>query len=122
MNFDPATIRYNAAQTSGFYKVLVERARSVPGVKSVALASNIPLSTNFAMDTVVPEGYQFPRGQESVSVWSSAVDENFFGTLGIGILRGRGIQRSDRSDTPQVAVVNEVFAQRYCPGTRSAAG
>jgi len=116
MNFDPATIRYNAAQTSGFYKVLVERARSVPGVKSVALASNIPLSTNFAMDTVVPEGYQFPRGQESVSVWSSAVDENFFGTLAIGILRGRGIQRSDRSDTPQVAVVNEVFAQRYLPG------
>ncbi len=70
---------------------------------------------------VVPEGYQFPAGIESVRVRSARVDEEYFDTLGIGIVDGRPFRQSDTQETPAVAVVNETFASRYWPG-RSAIG
>src|SRR6185295_15627889 len=43
------------------------------------------------------------------------VDEGFFPTMGVAILRGRGILASDTADAPRVAVVNEQFARHYWP-------
>jgi macrolide transport system ATP-binding/permease protein len=116
MTFDPSMIRYTPAQTDSFYQTLADSARAVPGVASVGLASTIPLSTSLTFETVVPEGYQFPRGQESINAWSSNVDEDFFETLGVRIVQGRGILATDRANTTPVAVVNEVFAKRYLNG------
>jgi predicted permease len=44
------------------------------------------------------------------------VDENYFETMGVSLIRGRGFRETDTSDTPRVAVVNEQFAQHYWPG------
>ena len=44
------------------------------------------------------------------------VDEGYFETMGIPILRGRGFLASDTADAPRVAVVNEQFAKHYWPG------
>jgi putative ABC transport system permease protein len=44
------------------------------------------------------------------------VDEGFFETMGIPILRGRGFLASDAADAPRVAVVNEQFAKHYWAG------
>jgi putative ABC transport system permease protein len=43
------------------------------------------------------------------------VDEGYFETMGIPILRGRGFLASDTADAPRVAVVNEQFAKHYWP-------
>lgn len=40
----------------------------------------------------------------------------FFGTMQMRMLRGRGLERSDREGTPGVTVVNESFARRYLAG------
>jgi predicted permease len=65
---------------------------------------------------VVPEGYQFPTGKDNATVFANRVDENFFETMGVSLVRGRGFRETDSSDTPRVAVVNEQFAQHYWPG------
>jgi putative ABC transport system permease protein len=44
------------------------------------------------------------------------VDEGYFETMGIPILRGRGFLASDTADAPRVAVVNAQFAKHYWPG------
>ena len=44
------------------------------------------------------------------------VDEGYFATMGIPIVRGRGFLASDTADAPRVAVVNEQFAKHYWPG------
>ena len=44
------------------------------------------------------------------------VDDGFFETMGVPILRGRGILHTDTADAPRVAVVNEQFAKHYWPG------
>jgi predicted permease len=116
MSFDPSLVHYSDAQTQQFYKQLVERARSAPGVKAVALASSVPMSTEADAAAVVPEGYQFPPGKDNAVIFANRVDENFFETMGVSLIRGRGFRDTDTADTPRVAVVNEQFAQHYWPG------
>ena len=116
MSFDPSLVHYSEAQTQQFYKQLVERSRSAPGVRAVALASSVPMSPEADAAEVVPEGYQFPPGKDNAVVFASRVDENFFETMGVSLLRGRGFRETDSTDTPRVAVVNEQFAQHYWPG------
>jgi predicted permease len=112
MSLDPSLIRYTPEQTAQFYRTLMDRARQVPGVKSAALTSSVPMGS-WRGETVIPEGYQFPRGQESAQVWAGTVDEHYLQTLGIALLDGRGFQPADRVDSRRVAVVNELFAKRY---------
>jgi predicted permease len=116
MSFDPSLVHYSEAQTQQFYKQLVERSRSAAGVKAVALASSVPMSPGPDAAVVVPEGYQFPPGKDNAIVFASRVDENFFETMGVSLVRGRGFRETDSIDTPRVAVVNEQFAQHYWPG------
>jgi macrolide transport system ATP-binding/permease protein len=117
MSFDPSIIGYSPARTEQFYRTLMDRARAVPAVKSVALASTLPMSiNNQRTEAVIPENYRFPRGEDHLSVGASTVDENYFATLGIRTVRGRGILRSDTANSSPIAVVNEAFARHYMNG------
>jgi predicted permease len=115
--FDPRLVQYNAAQTQQFYKLLAERVRQAPGVESEALTQNIPLGEDdFDGIAFVPDGFQVPRDRDNFSSTMDTVDEGYFQTLGISILRGRGFLSSDTPDAPRVAVVNEHFAKHFWPG------
>ncbi|HEV1995215.1 MAG TPA: ABC transporter permease [Candidatus Acidoferrum sp.] len=115
--FDPRLVQYNAAQTRQFYKLLAERVRVAPGVQSAALTQNPPLGlNNFDRVAFVPDGFQMPRDRENFTSTMDTVDEGYFETLGIPIMRGRGFLASDTADAPRVAVVNEQFAKHYWPG------
>jgi predicted permease len=115
--FDPRLVQYDAAQTQRFYKLLAERARGVAGVRSATLTHHPPLGLeNFDLLVFVPGGFQMPRDRENFNSIMDTVDEGFFETLGVSVLRGRGFLASDTADTPRVAVVNEQFAKHYWPG------
>ena len=115
--FDPRLVQYNAAQTQQFYKLLTERVRVAPGVQSAALTQNPPLALErFDGIAFVPDGFEMPRDRENFTSTMDTVDEGYFETMGIPILRGRGFLASDTADAPRVAVVNEQFAKHYWPG------
>jgi predicted permease len=117
-SFDPRLMQYNAAQTKQFYKQLAERVREAPGVQSEALTQSVPLGTDdFDLDAVafVPDGFQMPRDRENFNSAMDTIDEGYFETMGIPILRGRGFLPSDTADSPRVAVVNEQFEKHYWP-------
>jgi len=117
VSFDPRLAQYNTAQTQQFYKLLAERVRETPGVQSEALTQNVPLGQD-GYDGVafVPDGFQMPPDRENFNSTMDTVDEGYFETLGIPILRGRGFLASDTAEAPRVAVVNEQFAKHYWPG------
>ena len=116
MELDTSFARYTPEQSQRFYRNLVDRARVVPGVTSVALSETVPFSPgNQPAMTVIPDGYQPTKGQETVTVFGEAVDEQFFSTMRIPILHGRGFTAADKAETTRVAVVNEAFAKRYWP-------
>jgi predicted permease len=115
MSFNPSLIRYTEAQSRQFYKDVADRARTVPGVTSVALATSTPMANDVDAATIIPEGFQFPAGKDHVSMFAASVDENYFDTLGITILEGRAFRAEDTADAPRVAIVNERLAQHYWP-------
>ncbi len=116
MSFNPGMLRHSAAEMQQFFELVAERARLVPGVKSAALASYIPMDGGPPAITIVPEGFQFESGTESATVLSSVVSEHYFETLALPILKGRAFRETDAAGAPGVAVVNEQVAQRYWPG------
>ena len=115
--FDPRLVRYDATQTERFYDLLTERARLTPGVLGAALTQSPPLGLDdFDRLAFVPDGFTMPRDRENFTSTMDTVDEGFFDTMGIPILRGRGVLASDTADAPRVAVINEQFAAHYWPG------
>ena len=116
VKFDPRLVQYDATQTKQFYQRLTERVREEYGVRSAALTQNPPLGLDgFDRLAFVPEGFQMPQDRESFSSLMDTVDEGYFETMGVGLLRGRGFRASDTADSPRVAVVNEHFARHYWP-------
>ncbi|HTU47196.1 MAG TPA: ABC transporter permease [Bryobacteraceae bacterium] len=113
-SFDTQLVRYSNDQTRRFYKELLDRTRSAPGVKSAALTSVIPMIGGDSTP-IVPEGYQLPRGEQAVTVFDAHVSDGFFDTMGIRLLKGRSFLPTDLPDTPRVAVVNEHLASHYWP-------
>lgn len=116
MEFDPSLVRYTSARTAQFYRDLRDRVRELPGVRSVTLASFLPLTQEFQINPIVPEGYQFPEGVDSARVLSSRVDEHYFDTLAVPIVEGRPFRATDDADAPRVAIVNQALAAQYWPG------
>ena len=115
MSFDTSLVRYSDAQSKQFFEQVAERARAVPGVKSVSMATAIPMANDVRAVTVVPEGFQFPVGKDNATVVSSSIDEHYFDAMGLTILAGRNFRRDDAAGAPRVAIVNEKFAQHYWP-------
>jgi predicted permease len=117
VKFDPRLLQYDEGQTSRFYKLLAERVRDTMGVERAGLTQTPPLSLdNFGRVAFVPDGFQMPRDRENFTSTMDIIDEGFFETMKVPILRGRGFLASDTADTPRVAVVNEQFAKHYWPG------
>ena len=113
MRFDTDVAGYSASQAEQFFRTLVDRSREVPGIKSAGLSFFIPMMYNVRPKAVIPEGYQFQSGQDTVTVLDSTVDEHYFEAFGVPIVQGRAFRATDRADSPSVAIVNETFAKRY---------
>ena len=116
MQFDTSLVRYTPAQSHDFYRSLVEKARALPVVRGLTLASTVPLSPGQDIENVAPEGHEFPKGQLTASILKSVVDENYFEIMQTPILHGRAFTAADKEDAPPVAIVNEQFAKTYWPG------
>jgi predicted permease len=117
VRFDPRLVQYDSTQTEHFYRLLTERVREESGVRSAGLTQNPPLGLDdFDHVAFVPEAFEMPRDRETLTSWMDTVDDGYFETMGIPLLRGRGFRASDTADAPRVAVVNEQFAKHYWPG------
>ncbi len=111
----PAAVHYSPEQTRVFYRRLVNRVGAMAGVAGVTMTESLPLSPSQSAITVVPEGFQFPKGREKTIEFGSAVDAGFFSTLNIEIQRGRAFTDHDRTGSRPVAIVNQQFAKTYWP-------
>jgi putative ABC transport system permease protein len=126
---DPATDIYRTpAQEAPFFREILRRARTLPGVEEAALGdtASIPLDQNLRDLKLISEGQFFfaiedhdIHGDEPAVVERSSVSPDYFHMLGIPLLCGRLFNELDTDNTPQVAVINEAFARAYWPGQDS---
>lgn len=105
---------YTAERAGRFYDELEQRVRGLPGVESAAIARSAPLDIDYARRGVRIEGYE-PASNEDMEIGVNVVDDGYFKTLSIEILRGRAFTARDRPGARRVAIVSESFASRYWP-------
>jgi putative ABC transport system permease protein len=115
MDTAPAVLHYSPEQTKAFYRRLAGRVRTIAGVAGVAMTQSLPLSPSQTTVSVVPEGYQFPKGREKAIVFGASVDAAYFNTMNVEIKHGRAFTDDDRAGSRRVAIVNQQFAKTYWP-------
>ena len=94
---------------------MLERTRALPGVQSASLASVVPLSDSVQGSDLVIPGYVTSSSQEAPHAESDAVSTDYFATMRIALNRGRDFTDADNENSPHVAVINQVMAERYWP-------
>ena len=117
VDLDATLARYDAPRAVRFYEQLKDRVRALPGVSSVSLTSFVPFNQDYRDGIqLTPEGYQLPKGVDNLRMLASRVDENYFDTMRMRLVAGRGFLSTDTADTTPVIVVNETMAAKYWPG------
>ncbi len=95
-----------------FFAQALEATRQVPGVKSAAFTSQLPLSDDSDGYGVNFEG---DAPGNAYGAFRYAVSPGYFETLGIPLRRGRFLNELDNEAAPRVAVISESLARRRFP-------
>jgi putative ABC transport system permease protein len=111
----PQTRYSNAAAMIAFYRRLHDGLLTVPGVSAGAVATTLPMTGSDIVMGFKPEGHPVdPAVRTSAAFFG--VSPDYFPTMGIRIVRGRGFTERDDERAPTVAVINEAMAAKYWPG------
>jgi len=115
--FDLPAERYQTQpQVNSFQEELLRRLNTLPGVKSAALATNLPMAEPTSTRFFVAEDYYPPAGSSYAVESHAYVVGDFLQTMHIPLLRGRYLNAGDTADAPLVVVVSRALAERYWPG------
>ena len=107
---------YDAPRAQSFQDELLDRVKALPGVESAVFARMTPLSYgSYSSTAIAVDGYQ-PPPEEQPTVEYNEVGPDYFVTMGIPLLTGRGFTRADDEKAALVAVVNETMAAHYWRG------
>ncbi len=112
VDMDGTSAGHTPEKVRGFYDQLLEKARSLPGVRSAAISSFVPLSGRMMGINLLVEGYT-ARAGEDMHVFLTGVMPGYFDTLGIQLLQGRDFTPQDTPNSPRVAIVNRTLARHY---------
>src|SRR4029078_926994 len=98
------------------YREMAERARRIPGVASVALTSRLPIRDGGNQGNRRVEGNPDLSGPKAPNSLYRPVPPDFFATMGLTVVKGRGFDPTDRPGPPRVGLVSQAFAARAWPG------
>ena len=104
---------YDRRKGHEFYRSLSERVAALPGVQHVSLIESIQGGfTGGARRSIEIEGYK-PNPGESLHLDAIFAGPRYFTNMKVPLVQGRDFDERDQDGAPCVAIVNEVFAQRY---------
>jgi predicted permease len=106
ISLDPALRGYTPANAQAYFTALEARLRAVPGIESVALATNPPLGNRWTV-------FKTDVAGRAVPIHINHVDPPFLQTMGIPLLRGRNLMRGDTREV----VVSESLARLRWPAS-----
>jgi putative ABC transport system permease protein len=117
------TVRITLPQTGyaendrqiAFFDQLLERVSALPGVQSAGTNSFLPLGGIATSTSFTIEGRPQPEGAEEPVADIRSISPKYLETMGITLLKGRGITAQDTEKSPKVAIINETMARRIFP-------
>jgi len=94
-----------------YYREILERVKTVPGIKAAAIVNNLPLSG-------ISSSLSFNFGSrdgESQPTSARTISPQYFAAMGIPLIAGRAFADSDQTGAPDVAIINEYLARQLFP-------
>lgn len=114
-NLDLPDSRYGKPeQSADFFRDLLGRIRTVPGVKDASAVLPLPLSGDSMRTSFEIEGKQIAKSDLPVTN-IRAVGLDYFQTMQIPLLAGREFSAHDDRSSPHVVVINHTMARRFFP-------
>ena len=113
----PASKYSQYRQRVAFADRVLEQIRYLPGVVSAGTTTNIPVERETAYDAVFDVEGRPPANPNDVPITSHRiVSPGYLETLGVTLVKGRLIDKSDRAESLPVVVVSQEFARQAWPG------
>ena len=109
--------KYNTNEKlRAFYRDVLDRARTLPGVKGVGFGSDVPFTSVGDTEGYFIEGAPAPLpGQDNDALYRE-VTAGYLETIGGTLEGGRLLEDRDIESSEPVVVVNEFLARRHWPG------
>ncbi len=111
---DGSFVAYDEARMRQLYSELVSRLRALPGAEFASLSSNVPFSPMSENEAVFRPGSE----DDSLSAERYVVGADYFETLGVSLLRGRGFSAAEESapGPVTVAIIDRALSEQLWPG------
>jgi predicted permease len=117
----PSSRYPDTAHIMRFYERVQERVSTLPGVASAAICYEVPAFYFPGGGRFVVKGQPPAAPGDEPGAPINGVTPGYFGTVGTRLTRGRDFTAADRTDSPQVIIINETMARTLFPG-RDAVG
>ena len=105
-------------QVVSFYRDLLARVQTVPGVESAAAGTGLPFVGQWTILVTVEDDLRAGKKEIRPAIFQGVTPE-FHQTLGIRLKTGRFLTTADQAATLPVAVVNETMARQYWPNQQA---
>jgi putative ABC transport system permease protein len=103
------------ARRSDYYRQLLERLRSLPGVEAAGAISTLPLHGNTWGRSLTVEGFPILSVGQAPLIQHNVITPGYFHALGIVIREGRDFTDADTVEGPKIAIIDERLAHEYWP-------
>ncbi|HWI20301.1 MAG TPA: FtsX-like permease family protein [Vicinamibacterales bacterium] len=105
-------------QRQAFIELLMSRAAMHPNVESAGAVFGLPLSNfRYGISTSTRDGVTLSdEEQDRLTLQVRLITPDYFKTMGIPVVRGRGVTASDRLGSELVVLLNQPAADRIWPG------
>jgi predicted permease len=116
-SFDLPSASYEEADALGaFYREAMAEIEALPAVEAAGAVTPMPMEIgSVASSWSLPVGERDP-GNRVIMAHMRTVTSNYFETMRIRLLAGRYFTAMDRTDSEDVALVNQAFVDRYLSG------
>jgi len=115
ISLDPVRDGFSGQQTTAFFQKLLDRVKALPSITAASLADSAPMAMigkpGATFSIAGPGGSRVLHGARK-----HVVGRDYFETIGIPILLGRGFRREDEADGAMAVIVSEKLAQECWKG------
>ncbi len=108
--------RYNGPAQGRFYTDVLNRLRDNPATANAALVFPMPLRGSNASASIDIEGQPETDRPAQPIAELNMVSPEFFQTMGLRLMRGRGFAVTDVDGQPPVVIINERLASQFGDG------
>jgi predicted permease len=106
---------YAVGSLNGIYREIESRFSALPGLTRVSFARYLPLEGNEWGSCVILEGHGAPGPRDKCNSDWDRVSANFLDSVGVPVIRGRGLSQNDENSGAGAVIVNQAFVKRFFP-------